>query len=185
MKDDQVEAMQGAGRAFVETLRRAHPRLGWRLDDRAQHKPGWKYAEWEQRGVPVRVEIGPKDLDKDQVVLVRRDTGAKEFVPREAAVARIPELLEEIQRALFAKALAFREANTHYVDDYATFRQSLEERGGFYLAHWDGTAETEARVKDETKATIRCIPREGTPEPGACMVTGRPSRRRAVWGRAY
>jgi prolyl-tRNA synthetase len=177
--------MQAAGREVFEALKQAHPGLVFRLDDREQYKPGWKYAEWEQRGVPVRIEIGPRDLDQNQVVLVRRDTGAKEFVPREGLAARIPEVLEAIQKDLYEKALAFREANTRRVETYDAFRESLEEKGGFYLAHWDGTAETEARVKEETKATIRCIPLDGAPEPGACMVTGKPSRGRVVWGRAY
>jgi prolyl-tRNA synthetase len=185
MKDGQVASMQAAGREVFEALKQAHPGLVFRLDDREQYKPGWKYAEWEQRGVPVRIEIGPRDLDQNQVVLVRRDTGAKEFVPREGLAARIPEVLEAIQKDLYEKALAFREANTRRVETYDAFRESLEEKGGFYLAHWDGTAETEARVKEETKATIRCIPLDGAPEPGACMVTGKPSRGRVVWGRAY
>jgi prolyl-tRNA synthetase len=185
MKDGQTDDMKKAGKEVFDGLTRAHPELTVRLDDRDQYKPGWKYAEWEQRGVPVRVEIGPRDVEKGQVVLVRRDTGEKEFVPREALNQRVSELLETIQADLFQKALEFREANSHRVEDYETFKRSLEEKSGFYYAHWDGTAETEARVKEETKATIRCIPAETEDEPGKCMVTGKPSRRRVVWSRAY
>jgi prolyl-tRNA synthetase len=185
MKDSQVDELRAAGKGILEELRAAEPDLVFRLDDRDEYKPGWKYAEWEQKGVPVRVELGPRDLEKGQVVLVRRDTGEKEFVPRDALAARLPEVLREIQTGLFDKALAFREANTHTVDDYETFRARLEEEGGFYLAHWDGTPETEAKVKEETKATIRCIPFDQPEEDGRCMVTGRPSPRRVVWARAY
>jgi prolyl-tRNA synthetase len=185
MKDDQVEPMRAAGAALHERLTRACPDLVIRLDDREQHKPGWKYAEWEQKGVPVRIELGPRDLDKGQVVLVRRDTGEKEFLAAEGLEQRLPELLETIQKDLFRKALEFRTANTHRVDDYATFRESLESKGGFYLAHWDGTPETEAKVKEETKATIRCLPFDAEEDPGACMVTGKPSPRRVVWSRSY
>jgi prolyl-tRNA synthetase len=185
MKDSQVEDLKRAGRELGEELRAAHPDLVIRLDDRDEYKPGWKFAEWEQRGVPVRVEVGPRDLEKGQVVLVRRDTGEKEFVAREALQRRLPDLLEEIQRGLYDTALSFREANTHVVDDYDEFRTRLEEKGGFFYAHWDGTAETEARVKEETKATIRCLPFGQPDEDGRCMVTGRPSPRRVLWSRSY
>jgi len=185
MKDDQVDALREAGGKLFETLRAACPDLSFRLDDRREYKPGWKFAEWEQRGIPIRVEVGPRDLEKQQAVLVRRDTREKEFVPFDRIPHRIPELLEEMQGALFAKALAFREANTHRVDDYETFKTSLAEKGGFYLAHWDGDPATEARVKEETKATIRCIPFDAPEEPGTCMVTGKPSSRRVIFARAY
>lgn len=185
MKDHQTESMKAVGGEIYETLRKAHPELVIRLDDREQYKPGWKYAEWEQRGVPVRIEIGPRDLEKNQVVVVRRDTGEKEFLNRDGLVTRLPELLDEIQSNLFAKAKAFREENSHHVDDYDTFKEAIEAGGGFFHAHWDGTPETEARVKEETKATIRVIPTEGDPEPGKCMVTGKPSARRVVWAKSY
>jgi prolyl-tRNA synthetase len=185
MKDHQVGEMRTLGAALCGRLRQALPEHTIRLDDREEHKPGWKFAEWEQRGVPVRIEVGPKDAEKKQVVLVRRDTGAKEFIPQEGVDRRLLELLEEIQGSLYRRALEFREANSHTVDDYDTFRASLEERGGFYFAHWDGTPETEAKVKEETKATIRCIPFDAKEETGRCMVTGRPSSRRVLWARAY
>jgi prolyl-tRNA synthetase len=185
MKDGQVESMKQTGGEIFESLRAAHPGYIFRLDDREQHKPGWKYAEWEQRGVPVRIEVGPRDVEKGQVVLVRRDTGEKEFVPREGLLERLPGLFDEIQKDLFQKALDFQKANSHYVDDYETFKASLDEKGGFYYAHWDGTSETEAKVKEETKATIRCLPLGAGADPGVCMVTGKPSPRRVVWSRAY
>jgi prolyl-tRNA synthetase len=185
MKDGQVSAMKTAGGELFEALRREHPDLELKLDDREQYKPGWKFNEWEQRGVPVRIEIGPKDLDKKQAVLVRRDTREKEFVPRDRVGERLAALMDEIQAGLLQRARDFREANTHRVDDYETFKKGLAERGGFYLAHWDGTPETEARVKEETKATIRCIPFGDPEEEGTCMVTGKPSRRRVVWARSY
>ena len=185
MKDHQVASMKEAARNLWETLRAALSDHQIRLDDREQHKPGWKYAEWEQRGVPVRIELGPRDLEKDHVVLVRRDTGEKEFVPQNNLVARLPELLETMQTDLYQKALEFRKSNSHQVDDYETFKEAIENQGGFYHAHWDGTPETETKVKEETKATIRCIPFDAAEEPGVCMVTGKPSKRRVVWARAY
>ncbi len=185
MKDDQVSAMKAAGGELFEALKRERPELDLKLDDREQYKPGWKFNEWEQRGVPVRIEIGPKDVAKGQAVLVRRDTREKEFVPRERVGERLGELMVEIQDELYRRAVAFRESNTHRVDDYETFKESLAARGGFHLAHWDGTPETEARVKEETKATIRCIPFDAPEEEGVCMVTGKPSRGRVVWARSY
>jgi len=185
MKDDQVERMRGAAGALYERLSSVHPQLRFKLDDRPEHKPGWKFAEWEQRGVPVRIELGPRDLEARQVVLVRRDTGTKETVPEDGLTERIGVLMEEIQRDLLQKAREFREAHSHRVDDYETFKKKLEAEGGFYYAHWDGTPETEAKVKEETKATIRVIPFDAPEESGRCMVTGRPSSRRVVWARAY
>ena len=185
MKDDQVDPMKRAGRELFETLKRNHPDLDLHLDDREQYKPGWKFAEWEQRGTPVRIELGPRDMEKGQVVLARRDTGEKLSVPRDDVGRHLVELLDRMQRDLLARAREFREVHTHRVDDYETFKTKLEEQGGFYLAHWDGTAETEAKVKEETKATIRCIPLDAPDEPGVCMVTGQPSTRRVIWARNY
>jgi len=154
------------------------------IDDRDQYKPGWKYAEWEQKGVPLRIEIGPKDVAKNQVVLVRRDTKKKDFVPVETVVADLPARLAGIQQDLFQRALAFREEHTHRLDDYDEFR-ALMEKGGFALSHWDGTAETEALIKEETKATIRCIPFDADAEEGKCIRTGKPSKERVYFARAY
>lgn len=154
-----------------------------RVDDRDQYKPGWKFAEWELRGVPVRIEIGPKDVAKGQMVLVRRDTREKEFLPL-AEAATMPERLARMQQDLYDRALAFRLENTHVVDDYEQLKE-IVEKGGFAHAHWDGTAETEALVKSETKATIRCIPFEEKPEAGKCVRSGKPSKQRIYFARAY
>jgi prolyl-tRNA synthetase len=176
---------------------RAQPLRAWlnyepvtvKVDDRDQYQPGFKFNEWELRGVPVRVELGPKDLAKGACVLARRDLPGKEAkemnVPLAAAPARIAEKLKEMQQALFDKARAFRDANLHEIDSYEEFKQKIEEPGGFFLAHWDGTRETEDRIAAETKATIRCIPFNRKKEADKCMVTGRPSEGRVVFAKAY
>lgn len=160
-----------------------------RVDDRDQYQPGFKFNEWELKGVPVRVELGPKDLAKQACVLARRDRPGKEGkemgVPLDRAAARIGEILQSMQKDLFERALHFRQENTHMVDSYEDFKHRIEEPGGFLLAHWDGTRETEDRIAAETKATIRCIPFDRPREPGKCMVTGRPSEGRVVFARAY
>jgi prolyl-tRNA synthetase len=157
------------------------------VDDRDEHTPGWKYNEWEMRGVPIRLEIGPRDVAKQQVVLVRRDNRAKEFVPITQLRERVPELLAELQQAILDKAQRFRTENTHTVETYDEFKRVMESERGFVLAGWDGDPATEARIKEETKATIRCIPLEGgEPTPGLkCVLSGRPARHRAVFARAY
>jgi prolyl-tRNA synthetase len=160
-----------------------------KVDDRDQYQPGFKFNEWELKGVPVRVELGPKDIAKGGCVLARRDLPGKEAkemnVPLAGAAARIAQMLREMQQALFEKARAYRDANTFEVNSYDEFKQKIEEPGGFLLAHWDGTRETEDRVAAETKATIRCIPFTRKEEPGRCMVTGRPSAGRVAFARAY
>jgi prolyl-tRNA synthetase len=159
------------------------------LDDRDQMRPGFKFAEWELKGVPLRIEVGPRDVANDEVRMANRATGSKEQKKVDALVAEAAPLLEQVQKDVYARALAFREANTHRVDTYAEFKERLESEGGFYVAHWDGTRETEDRVQEETKATIRCIPLEpldpADGEPGVCMVSGKPSARRVVFARAY
>jgi prolyl-tRNA synthetase len=156
-----------------------------KFDDSDANKPGWKFAEYELRGVPVRLAMGARDLENGTVEVARRDTKEKMTVQLEGIVDRIEALLEEIQQNIYDKALAFRTANTHRVDDYAEFKQVLDEKGGFILAHWDGTPETEERIKDETKATIRCIPYNAPEEEGKCILTGRPSNQRVLFARAY
>ncbi|RMH51361.1 MAG: proline--tRNA ligase [Bacteroidetes bacterium] len=160
-----------------------------RLDAREAYRPGWKFNEYEVQGVPVRLAIGPRDVASGTVELARRDTREKAAVPQEGLARRVQETLEAIQQTLFDRARAFRDAHTTSVDTYDDFKAVLEETGGFVLAHWDGTAETEARIKEETKATIRCIPLpgeiEGTEEEGVDMLTGKPSRGRVVFARAY
>jgi prolyl-tRNA synthetase len=160
-----------------------------RVDDREQYQPGFKFNEWELKGVPVRVELGPKDLAKGACVLARRDLPGKEAkeagVPLTKAAVRIGEMLHAMQTALFERARKFREENTYEVNSYDEFKKKIEEPGGFLLAHWDGTRETEERIAAETKATIRCIPFDRQKEAGKCMVTGRPSEGRVVFAKAY
>ena len=182
MNDAERETIRAEAERLLGELQ---PVCSVRLDAREQYKPGWKFAEWELKGVPVRVEIGPRDLAKGQVTLVRRDTKVKESVPREAAARRVVELFGEIQQAMFEKARRFRDENSHRLEDYGRFKEMIEEPGGFFWMHWCGSAECEARVKEETKATIRCLPFDTPDEAGRCVVCGGPAERRVVWGRAY
>jgi prolyl-tRNA synthetase len=160
-----------------------------KVDDREQYQPGYKFNEWELKGVPVRIELGPKDLAKGACVLARRDLPGRESkemgVPLEGAAKRVGELLKAMQADLFNRAKTFRDANLHEIDSYDDFKKRIEEPGGFYLAHWDGTRETEDRIANETKATIRCIPNDRPKEAGKCMVTGQPSAERVVLAKAY
>jgi len=175
----------------AEALARIRPELErvarLHVDDRDEHTPGWKYNEWELRGVPLRLEIGPRDVDKNQVVLVRRDNRAKEMVPMAALTERVPVLLDELQRAFYERAKAFRAANTHEVTSYDEFKDILENRRGFVIAGWDGDPETEAKIKEETKATIRLIPLTGGAATDGlrCIYSGRPARYRVVFAKAY
>lgn len=155
-----------------------------KYDSSDNKKPGWKFAEYELKGVPVRLAMGGRDLENNTVEVARRDTLTKETVSCDNIEAYIKDLLDEIQANIFRKAFDYRAANTRTVETYEEFKEKLEE-GGFLLAHWDGTAETEERIKAETKATIRCIPLEGDKTPGVCMVTGKPSAQRVLFARAY
>jgi prolyl-tRNA synthetase len=156
-----------------------------KVDADDNHKPGWKFAQYELQGVPVRLAIGPRDLKNQTVELARRDTLTKDLMPTEGIENYIKELLDEIQASIYQRALTFREENTRNADTYEEFKQILDDQGGFILAHWDGTDETELKIKEETKATIRCIPIGSPDEPGKCMVSGKPSERRVVFARAY
>jgi prolyl-tRNA synthetase len=156
-----------------------------KFDNSDANKPGWKFAEYELRGVPVRLAMGARDLENGTVEIARRDTKEKATVTFEGIVEYIEQLLVDIQQNIYNKALNFRETNTHKVNDYAEFKQILDEKGGFILAHWDGASETEERIKDETKATIRCIPYNAPEEEGQCILTGKPSKQRVLFARAY
>ncbi len=156
-----------------------------KLDDRDNYKPGFKFAEHEARGIPLRVAIGPRDVEKGNVELARRDTLTKSFESRENIGTLIQGLLETIQTDLFEAAKKFRAEMTSEVDTYEEFKQVLEEKGGFIYAHWDGTPETEELIKNETKATIRCIPLNGDTTEGKCMVTGKPSKQKVLFAKAY
>ncbi|WP_207426170.1 proline--tRNA ligase [Pedobacter sp. SYSU D00535] len=156
-----------------------------KYDDRETQRPGFKFAEYELKGVPVRVAIGGRDLENGTAELARRDTKSKETVNREGLAERIEGLLVEIQDNIYQKALRFREEKTTEVNSYEEFKKVLDEKGGFVSAHWDGTPETEQRIKEETKATIRCIPLNNKAEDGVCIVTGQPSPQRVLFARAY
>ncbi len=156
-----------------------------KYDDRDTHKPGWKFAEYEMKGVPVRLAIGPRDMEENTLELARRDTLEKKSYPQEGIENVVTELLEDIQKNMYAKALDFRNKNTHVIDDYEDFKKILDDKGGFILAHWDGTSETEIKIKEETKATIRCIPIDSKPEEGKCIYSGKPSKQRVIFARAY
>jgi len=156
-----------------------------KYDNRDTHKPGWKFAEYERKGVPVRIAIGPRERENNTVEVARRDTREKEILQQENLEVKIEHLLEQIQQNLYQKALDFREDNTHYADSYDEFKTILEEKGGFIYAHWDGTPETEEKIKEETKATIRCIPLQQHQEEGKCIYSGKPSKQRVIFAKAY
>jgi prolyl-tRNA synthetase len=156
-----------------------------KYDDSDAFKPGYKFAEYELRGVPVRLAMGMRDLENGTVEVARRDTKTKETRSFEGIVDHVEALLETIQQAIFDKALAYREANTHQADTYEEFKEILDSKGGFIYAHWDGTPETEEKIKEETKATIRCIPLNAVQEQGTCIYSGQPSGQRVVFARAY
>ena len=156
-----------------------------KLDDRDTYKPGWKFAEYELKGVPVRLAIGPRDIENNTIEVARRDTLEKEVISLDNALEHISGLMDDIQSNIYEKALVFREQNTRKVDTYNEFKEVLEGDGGFILAHWDGTTETEERIKSETKATIRLIPMSGDGENGKCVYSGKPSKGRVVFAKAY
>ena len=175
----KAEVMAEAEKLYAE-IRDVGVRAEADLDE--EHSPGWKFNEHELRGVPVRVELGPKDIEKDQAVLVRRDTGEKEFVSRERVAERLRELMNEIQDELLRQATEFRDTNTREVASYEEFKEIIAEERGFVVAPWDGTAETEQRIKEETKATIRLLPFDA--QEGKDIVSGRPGNA-AIFARAY
>ena len=156
-----------------------------KIDDRDNVRTGFKFAEYELKGVPVRLAMGPRDFTNGTIELVRRDTLHKDTVSLEGLTDRIVSLLDEIQQNIYDKALKFREGMITRVDSYDEFKRVLDEKGGFILAHWDGTPETEAKIKEETKATIRCIPVDAPEESGVDMISGKPSSRRVIFARAY
>ena len=155
-----------------------------KYDNADNKRPGFKFADYELKGVPVRLALGARDIENGTIEVMRRDTLEKTSVSIENIEDYVANLLEEIQNNIFAKALKFREEKTTTVETYEEFKEKIEE-GGFILAHWDGTSETEEKIKEETKATIRCIPLEGDKTPGKCMVTGRPSAQRVIFARNY
>ncbi|MEZ0610639.1 proline--tRNA ligase [Fibrella sp. WM1] len=180
--DEQLDAISAKVKPLMQELRKAG--ISVKYDDSDANKPGWKFAEYELRGVPVRLAMGARDLENGTVEIARRDLKTKETVPFDGLTAHIQALLDNIQQTIYQKALAFREANTFRVDTFDEFKVQIE-KGGFILAHWDGTSETEEAIKEQTKATIRCIPLDAPDEDGACIFSGKPSRKRVVFARAY
>jgi prolyl-tRNA synthetase len=195
-KPEEKEAVLAAAQQLAGAIRQIplsewlnHEPVVVKVDDRDQYQPGYKYHEWELRGVPVRVELGPRDLANNACVLARRDLPGKEAkemnVPLAGAPARITEMLKAMQTDLLDCARKFRDANSFEVNSYDEFKKKIDEPGGFIWAHWDGTRETEDQIAAETKATIRCIPFDRPKEAGQCMVTGKPSEGRVVFAKAY
>lgn len=180
---EQKVVIDSKVKSIVEQCRKAGIRI--KYDDSDHARPGWKFAEYEMKGVPVRIAIGPRDVENGVAEVARRDTKEKQSMPLESIAGSIKALLDEIQQNLFNKALAFRDAHITRVDSWTDFEQTLDEKTGFVAAHWDGTAETEEKIKDKTKATIRCIPLQNEQEDGACILTGNPSRQRVLFARAY
>lgn len=156
-----------------------------KYDTDEKSRPGFKYAEYEMKGIPVRIAIGQRDLEKGHAEVARRDTREKEFIPLEGLANRIESLLDDIQQNLLLRSLRFRQENTSEANDYETFADMIENKGGFVSAHWDGTTETELKIKELTKATIRCIPLDQVKENGKCILTGQPSNGRVLFAKAY
>jgi prolyl-tRNA synthetase len=182
-RDDQkIEVLNQAKRLY-DDLNAAGVRV--KLDDRDTHTPGYKFNDYELKGVPIRLGIGPKDIKKVTVELARRDNLTKSFISQDDLASHVNKLLSEIQSNLFDRALAFRESHTTLCDSYEDFKKVLQTKGGFVSAHWDGTEETEMKIKQETKATIRCIPIDTEKEEGKCIYSGKPSAQRVLFAKAY
>lgn len=179
-KKDQLDAK---GKELTAQLKAAGVRV--KYDDNDNARPGWKFAEYEMKGVPVRIAMGLRDLDNGVVEIARRDTKEKTSVPMEGLASYVANLLETIQKAMYDKALAFRNEHITRVDTWDEFEKVLNEKGGFLSAHWDGTAATEEAIKEKTKATIRCIPLNNPAEEGKCILTGKPSKQRVLFAIAY
>ena len=181
--EEQYEAVC----AYAEKIKTQLQQLGLRVkfDNRDNFKPGFKFNEYELKGVPIRLAIGPKDMEKNQVELARRDTKTKQFVEINALEDLLPKLLDEIQEELYQKAKNFREDHITEVDSFDEFKEVLQNKGGFISAHWDGSEETEQKIKEQTKATIRCIPLNQREEAGACVYSGKPSSGRVLFAKAY
>jgi len=181
--EEEKAAIGGYLQSLMDDLKALQ--IATKYDDRDTQRPGFKFAEWELKGVPIRVAVGARDLQNGTVELARRDTQTKETVQQEGLANRIADLLEAIQENIFQKALRHRNDHITKVESYEEFKSVLAEKGGFISCHWDGTAETEKRVKEETKATIRCIPLDAPEEEGQCIFTGKPSTKRVLFAKAY
>lgn len=181
--DEQLQAIDAEARDLVSALQKSG--ISVKYDNRSTHKPGFKFNEYELKGVPIRIAIGPNDLANGTVEVARRDTLTKEIIAKEAILEFVRELLETIQKDLYQKALDYRDTHITEANSFEQFKEILENKGGFIAAHWDGTAETEEKIKEMTKATIRCIPLDRVEEPGKCILTGRQSPGRVLFAKAY
>ena len=181
--DEQLDAINKVAEKIQSDLKSKG--ISVKYDNRTENKPGWKFAEYELKGVPIRIAIGPKDLENGTVELARRDNLTKETQPIEGVENYIENLLVTIQKDIYLKAKKYRDEHMTKVDSYEEFKKVLEEKGGFILAHWDGTAEEEAQIQEETKATIRCIPLDNALEEGISMLSKKPSKQRVIFAKAY
>jgi prolyl-tRNA synthetase len=181
--DEQLKAINE--KAFMIKKELELKGISVKYDNDDKQKPGWKFAEYEMKGVPVRIAIGPRDLENGTIELARRDTLTKSIVSIEGLSERISNLLDEMQISIYNKALAFRDSMITKADSYNEFKELLDQKGGFISAHWDGTSETENKIKEETKATIRCIPLNNPLENGKCIYSGNASSQRVLFARAY
>ena len=181
-KGEQQEQIAEKFQPVIDALRAKG--ISVKYDDADNKRPGFKFADYELKGVPVRVVMGGRDLENGTVEIMRRDTLEKETVNFDGLTERIENLLEDIQQNIFKKALAFRDAHIYECDNYEEFKEKVKD-GGFFLCHWDGTAETEAKIKEDTQATIRCVPFAFEQTPGVDMVTGKPSKCRVLIARSY
>ncbi len=181
--DEQFEAISELANVIIGELRSKGVTV--KFDNRDTLRPGAKFAQHELQGVPLRIAIGPKDLENGTVELARRDTLSKEIIAIDNLTEKVEGLMHEIQSSLYQKALDFRNSHMTEVDNYEAFKEALEDKGGFISAHWDGTEETETKIKEETKATIRCIPMDVKEETGVCVYSGNPSKRRVLFAKAY
>ena len=180
---ERKDLLDTKGRELAAQLKAAGIRV--KYDDNDNNRPGFKFAEYEMKGVPVRIAMGLRDLDNNSAEVARRDTKEKQTRSLDGLAEHVRGLLVEIQVSMYRKALAYRDSHITRADDMTEFERLLDEKGGFILAHWDGTTETEEVIKEKTKATIRCIPLEPELEEGKCVYTGKPSRQRVLFARAY
>ena len=181
--DEQLNEISDVAQTLISQFKKLN--ISVKYDDRTTQKPGFKFNEYELKGVPIRIAIGPKDLENGTFEVARRDTLTKQIVLKDEIVKYIANLLEEMQETIFAKALEYRNSHITEVDNFEDFKKILEDKGGFILAHWDGTAQTEEKIKDITKATIRCIPLNIAEVAGTCVLTGKPSKGRVLFAKAY
>jgi prolyl-tRNA synthetase len=181
--EEQKSELDAKAKDIIESLKGLGIRV--KYDDNDNNRPGWKFAEYELKGVPVRITLGARDLQNGVVEVARRDTKQKENISYDGLVNHVQTLLVEIQQGMYDKAKTYREEHTTKVDTWSDFEKVLDEKTGFVLAHWDGTEETETKIKEQTKATIRCIPLDNELEEGTCVLTGNPSSQRVLFARAY